>query len=99
MVGMIVFSTQANSIKCHSPARQKQAFVNFTFKGNFFKVIVQGIVYIPWIYMLSKTFLPHVSCPTFRFPLRLASFPSALREFANISLLYRKRALWRACGG
>ena len=93
MVGMIVFNAQANPIKRLSPARQKQAFVNFAFKGNLFDVIVQGIVYIPWIYMYPKTFLPHVSCPTFRFPLHLASSPSALREFANISPIHRKRAL------
>lgn len=99
MVGVIVFSAQTNPIKCNSSARQKQAFVNFAFKGNLFKVIVQRIVYIPWIYVLPKTSLSHVSCPTFRFPLRLASSPSALREFANISPIYRRRALWCVCGG
>lgn len=57
MVGMIVFSAQANSIKRRSSARQKQAFVNFAFKGNLFKVIVQGIVFILWIYILFKTSL------------------------------------------
>ena len=86
-------------IQRRSSARQKQALFNFTFKGNFLKVVVQGIVYIPWIYMLPKTYLPHVSCPTFQFPLQLASSLSALREFANISPIHRRRALWRACGG
>ena len=68
MVGMIVFNAQANPIKRLSPARQKQAFVNFTFKGNFLKVVVQGIVYIPWIYMYPKTFLPHLVAQLFDFP-------------------------------
>lgn len=55
MVGVIVFSTQANSIKCLSPARQKQALFNFAFKGNLLKVVVQGIVYR--VYMLPKSSL------------------------------------------